>query len=450
MSIDQKSFIEFYAKQVRDGNTSLFLGAGISASVGYPSWKKLLKPCAVQLGLDIEEIHDFLLLAQYYANEYGYSALKRIINDNISRLEHESSLIDKILELNFRAIWTTNFDKVLETNLSKRNILTNSVFDDKDLANIQKNNRVNIYKLNGDITNLDRIVITTSDMERYETNHELLITFFKRELVMGSFLFLGYSFSDTLVLSCLNSVNRCLGDSANYHFSIMKNDPSPHFQHFIKDLESRYHIRTLLINSYEELPWILEELQHEIKKKNVFFSGVFERLPNDDDCFAEQLCKLLVSELLENQYHIYTGYGRNFGNYLAGSSVQYLQMHNMEIDRYLIMRPFLKSMSTEKKHTHRESMIGDCAISIFMFGQVPGEDGYVNSTGMLKEYQIAKQKGNYIIPIGGTGYTAREIWNDVFDNITLFPYLEKYIHILNGRNPEQIVYAISAILHNLR
>lgn len=37
MSIDRRSFIDFYAKQVRDADISLFLGAGISASVGYPS-----------------------------------------------------------------------------------------------------------------------------------------------------------------------------------------------------------------------------------------------------------------------------------------------------------------------------------------------------------------------------------------------------------------------------
>ena len=37
MSIDRRSFIDFYVKQVREVDTSLFLGAGISTSVGYPS-----------------------------------------------------------------------------------------------------------------------------------------------------------------------------------------------------------------------------------------------------------------------------------------------------------------------------------------------------------------------------------------------------------------------------
>ena len=84
------------------------------------------------------------MLALYYANEYGYSTLKRIIKESISRLEYESTLIDKILDLNFSAIWTTNLDKVIETNLSKRNILSNSVFDNNDLATVQKNGLANI------------------------------------------------------------------------------------------------------------------------------------------------------------------------------------------------------------------------------------------------------------------------------------------------------------------
>jgi len=448
MSIDKKHFIDYYAKQARDNDTSLFLGAGVSASAGYPSWKKLLAPCAKQLGLDIDDASiDFLMLAQYYANEYGYSALKRVVNENINRLNHESVLVDKLLNLNFQAIWTTNYDTVLERNLFSRNVLANSIYDDRDLANTNKSGRVNIYKLNGDISNLDKIVITQNDLESYSQKHELLLTFFKRELVMSTFLFLGYSFSDQLVLSCLNSVNRCLGDSANFHFSILKREGTPHFGHFVKDLETRYHVRVLLINDYEELPVILEELNVEIKKKNVFFSGVFERLPTEEDVFAERICKQLSKALIGDGHKIYTGYGRNFGNYLAGSSVEYLLSNNLPIERSLVMRPFLQNMSPDQKKAHREMLIEECPIAIFMFGQVPYQNEYVNSTGMKNEFDIALKKGKYVIPIGSTGYTAQEIWQDVRDQIVRFPYLERYMNILNGNDVEAIT---SAVVHIIR
>lgn len=430
MSISKTQFIEYYVEQATNGNVSLFLGAGVSSSVGLPSWASLLEPCAEQMGVKIDNNMDLYLLAQYYANEYGYSALKRVINNSINKLSSNSTLVDKLLELNFKSIWTTNYDKVIENNLMQKRILSNSIYDDKDLSNTISTNRVNIYKMNGDITNLDRIIITQKDIENYSETHEMLLTFFKRELVVNSFLFLGYSFTDEIVLSCLASVNRCLGESSNYHFTIMKIKDDSDFLYFVKDLEIRYHVRVLLIEDYDELPKILCQLRDAINKKNIFFSGVFERLEYLEDTFAEKFLKQLTAELLCKQYHIYTGYGRNFGNYLSGSSIQYMLAHNMEIDRYLIMRPFLQTMSLEEKEIHRNMLISQCRFSVFMFGQSPKNGVYVNSTGMLKEYELAKKMRKIIIPIGCTGYTAKEIWDDVKNNIILYPYLEKYIDTL--------------------
>ena len=176
---------------------------------------------------------DLFLLAQYYANEYGNNALKRIINESINCINNDSDLIDRLLDLNFKSIWTTNYDKVIEDNLARKRILTNSIHDEKDLPNTRTSNRVSIYKMNGDISNLDRIVITQKDIENYGEHHEMLLTFFKRELVVNSFLFLGYSFSDDIVLSCLSAVNRCLEDSANFHFAILKDTGESDFTHFI-------------------------------------------------------------------------------------------------------------------------------------------------------------------------------------------------------------------------
>jgi hypothetical protein len=449
MAITKKQFIQHYAKQACNGDTSLFLGAGISASAGYPSWKDLLQPCAKELGLQIDDSIDLYLLAQYYSNQFGYSALKRIINDNVNRLMYESNLVDELLNLNFKSIWTTNYDTVLEKNFFKRNILTNTVYNDKDLSNITQNDRVNIYKLNGDIANLDKIVITQNDIESYGPNHELLLTFFKRELVVRTFLFLGYSFADSIVLSCLSTVNRCLEDSANHHYAIMKKHDSSNFGYFVNDLGKRYHINILLIDDYDELPQVLNELNHEIKRKNLFFSGVFDRLPYEQDIFANSLCRKLTEKLIERDYTIYTGYGRNFGNYLAGYSLQYLLLNNKSINKYLVMRPFLKTMSAQEQSAHREMLINDCHIALFMFGQIPAGNDYANSKGMWDEYEIAKNKNKIIIPVGCTGYTAKEIWADIKQNITLYPYLEKYIYELNKLNTDKVVDVILQILNEV-
>lgn len=72
-------------------------------------------------------------------------------------------------------------------------------------------------------------------------------------------------------------------------------------------MEKRYHIRVLLIRDYSELPEVLFELKEAINKKNIFFSGVFERLPGQEDVFAEKLCKCLTTSLHtpDQQLHLH-------------------------------------------------------------------------------------------------------------------------------------------------
>ena len=428
--MEDKLFFEDFAEKIINDEVSLFLGAGVSSSAGYPGWGALLAPCAKKLGISLTEDTDLYLLAQYYANTFGYNDLKKIINENINQLEHKSTLLDELLAINFRTIWTTNYDTIIENNLSDRKIKTDKIFDDKDLANISKLNRVNIYKLNGDISNLDKIIITQRDLEKYEKEHHLLMTFFKKELVSNTFLFLGYSFKDTLVLSCLSDINACLGESSNYHYTIMEDKKTPIFQRFIEDLEKRYHIRTLLVESNKDIPEVLKKLNNKIKQRKVFISGSFDVLPMDEDVFADQLCAELSHQLLENNYRICSGMGYKLGNYLSGHALKYLLRRNIvETEKLICLRPVPFYMSGPEKKSFRQSLIADCNVVIFLFGK---SNGLNESEGVLEEFEIAQSLNKYIIPIGITGYSSSQIAKKVMKNLKKYPYLKKYISILNN------------------
>ena len=435
--LEDKLFFEDFAEKIINDEVSLFLGSGVSSSAGYPGWGALLAPCAKKLGISLTEDTDLYLLAQYYANTFGYNDLKKIINENINQLEHKSTLLDELLAINFRTIWTTNYDTIIENNLSDRKIKTNKIFDDKDLANISKLNRVNIYKLNGDISNLDKIIITQRDLEKYEKEHHLLMTFFKKELVSNTFLFLGYSFKDTLVLSCLSDINACLGESSNYHYTIMEDKKTPIFQRFIEDLEKRYHIRTLLVESNKDIPQVLKRLNNKIKQKKVFISGSFDVLPMDEDVFADQLCAELSHQLLENGYRICSGMGYKLGNYLSGHALEYLYSRNnvFDIERFLYMRPFSKHSSEEDKINYRTTLIDSSSVAVFIFGKARIHPKTNFSDGMWQEFEIAKKLNKKIIPIGCTGYQTFEIWSEIKEQIIYYPYLERYIDWLNIKYP---------------
>ena len=69
--------------------------------------------------------------------------------------------------------------------------------------------------MNGDVTNLEGIVATQSDYEKYADTHRIMLMFFKRELISSTFLFIGYSFTDHLVLDCFERNHKIFGILSN-------------------------------------------------------------------------------------------------------------------------------------------------------------------------------------------------------------------------------------------
>ena len=86
-----------------------------------------------------------------------------------------------------------------------------------------------------------------------------------------------------------------------------------------------------------------------------------------------------------------------------------------------------------------------------MFGQHLKNGQPENSRGTLEEYKLAKRMKKIIIPLGVTGYSSREIFNDVKKNLICYPYLEQYIDVLeNERDVDIISSCIISILNRVR
>lgn len=234
MPLNREEFLNQFTRQALDERISLFVGAGASANAGYPSWHDLFKPLVKELGTSLDNVTDYYKIAQYYSNKFGLAELRKRINEIINKNDFHSPLINELIDVGFTNIWTTNFDNVLELNYKNRNILTNKVFRDSDLSGVELNKRINIYKMNGDISNPDGIIVTQKGYEEYSISHRMMLMFFKRELISSTFLFIGYSFTDYLVMDCLSEITKYLGEAAPYHYTIMKKDKNnPYFYHFL-------------------------------------------------------------------------------------------------------------------------------------------------------------------------------------------------------------------------
>ena len=454
MSLSREQFLRQFTRQALDERISLFMGAGGSRDAGYPNWADLFAPFADELGTTINESTDYYRLAQYYSNKFGQAELRKRINEAINRNNFKSPLIDELIDVGFTNVWTTNFDNVMELNYQKRNILINKVFRDSDLSNIDINRRMNIFKMNGDVTNLEGIVATQSDYERYTDTHRMMLMFFKRELISSTFLFIGYSFTDYLVLDCLSEITRYLGDTAAYHYAIMKNErKNPYFEHFIEDIEKRYHIRVLLVDDHKDIPVVLAELNERIRKKRVFVSGAFNSSETEIEEYSHQLSRNLTSHLLDSDYRVVNGIGRRFGTHLIGYANEHLAKKGVkDIEKYLIVKPFVglgKKSQIEKKRL-REEVISKCGAAIFVFGDVDGNSVYGKS-GVLEEFEIASKQRKTIIPITYPGMMSAVIWEKVKSNLTRYPYLEGKIDFLSSIEPsDELSRLIIHILNSVK
>ena len=441
--ITRKKFIMDVAEKCRDDKLALFLGAGMSIDAGFPSWKSLFEPLASTLGINIDsskfQLYD---IAQFYANEEGMGELELKIKAQINRIDDESDALDELTNMQCNSVWTTNFDHAIENNYRRKGKIPNVIISEQNLINSDLNKYINIFKMNGDINDLNNATVTRKDLESYDETHSVLLSFFKRELVVKTFLFIGYSFTDSLVLPCIADLNRIFGDKQSYHYNIVKKEDTPGFENFIRDLEDRYKIRTLLIDEYDEIPGILREINYITNKHNVFISGSYN--DNDPQKLLEisNFCETLTNKLYQEQYRIINGYGFKVGYYIASAATKIMLEQNVtSFEKYLLMYPFSEHLTDKKKTVHREFMINKSNVAIFMYGNS-------NSNGMIEEFYIAqKDPRKIIIPIGSSGGAAKIIFDQVRTNLTNYPYLENYIEILEKEtDPEKLTGTILSII----
>ena len=409
---DIEHFLNYYSEQVISGEATLFLGSGISRDSGFPSWKALLTPCAEELGIELTDQTDLYSIAQYYSNRHSDAELRKLFNKAVNRF---------------------------------------SVQDTK----------INVYKMNGDVATPTSMVVTKNDYEHYAQKHPLFLTFLKKELVANTFLFIGYSFSDALVLDCLSSLTEFLGPAGNCHYAIMLVDDkvTAKTEYFFEDLYLRYKIKCLAVQK-ADIPVLISRLAKKVREKKVFISGAYDTVPEECDQFADKLSFELVHHLYENEFRISTGVGKRLGTFITGYAHQYLAERSIKnTARFLSMRPFPFHLELDEnaKIRYRNIMQADCSAAIFLFGQSRSTTlaggfeltGHY-SHGVYMEYELAKKSGLAIIPVGATGYEASVIWKEVKANINQYYYLSKKVDKLQSeRDPAKLSELIVSILRDI-
>lgn len=464
-----KAFKKKYVKALREDTAAVFAGAGLSIPSGYVNWKELLREIAEELGLDVEKESDLVALAQYHRNEKGNrSNLNQEIINKFTK-DFELTNNHKILSrLPIKYYWTTNYDNLLEKSLGEINKKVDVKITKENLAtNLPKRNAI-IYKMHGDISQPSEAVITKDDYESYNLKRQLFTTTLQGDLISKTFLFIGFSFDDPNLEYILSRIRILLGENEREHFAFFKKlkraDYSTEEDYLydstrqklkINDLK-RYSISAVLLDDYSEIEEILIDIEKLYNLNKIFISGSAVEYGDWSKTEALELMHNLSIKLVAKDFKIVSGFGLGVGSIIINGALEEIYKSKYKnTDEYLELRPFpqIQSGSTNKTdlwEMYRQDMISQSGITIFLFGNKLVKNKLEMANGVIREFQIAKEKNLPIIPIGSTGFAAKTIFDEINNSIGDYSYLKPHLEVLqNSRDYKEIIDSIVAIIDDL-
>ncbi|WP_065755854.1 SIR2 family NAD-dependent protein deacylase [Bradyrhizobium paxllaeri] len=191
----------------------LFVGAGVSMAVGLPSWQTLIDHLLKELELAPEVIDGmndgYQMLAEFYRLKQGGMGQLRswldrnwkVATDKVA----QSELHKLIVEFDFPAIYTTNYDRNLETAFEVHHKPYAKIANAKHIADAA-HGITHIIKYHGDFDDDASLVLTETDfLDRLSFDSPLDIKF-RADALGRTILFIGYSMSDPNIRLLLHSI----------------------------------------------------------------------------------------------------------------------------------------------------------------------------------------------------------------------------------------------------
>lgn len=465
-----EQFIKDYLKEIEENNAAIFAGAGLSAASGHVDWKGLLKDFAEELHLDIDKESDLISLAQFHLNKNGnnrHSLNQKIANEfhhgKFPNLNHEI-----LTRLPISTYWTTNYDRLIEKALEKNGKIIDAKYNTQQLANTIHGRDAIIYKMHGDVENPDNAIISKDQYEKYHHTHGAFINTLSGDLISKTFLFIGFSFTDPNLDYILSRIRVTFQNNLRKHYCFFReikkdlNESSEDFEYkkikqalIIDDL-LRFNIHVLLISEYHEITEILKEIENRFKRKTIYISGSAHEYGKWDSNTSEEFIAKLSQEIIKNEFKIVSGFGLGVGSSVISGVLEEVYLNKkVNLKDQLLLRPFPQGEKDKEQWTkYRKDMISYTGISIFLFGNKLENDQVILAKGVKSEYEISLEQRSIVIPIGATGFMAKELWEETLKNYTKYFDSETNIELFKklgdeNHTPEQLIKLIIEFITKL-
>ncbi len=223
---------------VRRRECALFVGAGVSAGAGMPSWAGLIE----QLRLRITEhaptpsssVTEHLRIAQLYRDrtvEMNLVPLREVVRGLFGAANRTLPTLAHYLLAGVRSrnVITTNYDHLLEDTIEACRQQGHKVTRAEHVPQTSGLERVNIVKFHGDAEDGDDVVVSQRDYDDFFQERPAFDLLLAGLLLNQSFLFLGYSLKDPNFQQIYKRIANVLGAAQRPTFatSFVPPDPGP-------------------------------------------------------------------------------------------------------------------------------------------------------------------------------------------------------------------------------
>ncbi|MBD5131289.1 MAG: hypothetical protein HDT28_01650 [Clostridiales bacterium] len=453
-------FIDQLQEQLLLDSFSIFCGAGATADLTRRKWEDIFHEKTKQF-YDAKLSNDIYLLSDFEKNYYNADNFYKDIKRKLSVTKGLSKHIEAIIKLNLNQIWTTNFDVIIEDAIYKNYGVQPTVLStSRDLLTKNLNSEHIVYKLNGTINDENSMVLTKTDFFEYFKKQRLFFELLKRQLVLDSFLFIGYSFQDDLVLNALREIKEVFPENGKIHYrftireavkttsehAALKEEFTKYEQQYFMD---KYNIQSIVLDNFSNIDDYLNELYRRFCNHNILFCGSFRSIENDLRIHIEQIIDEVIRELYNNKFNIYSGNGRGLGEIIVARTRLHARMpYNRFVNRPLIFTGDSNKIKQEKN----EQIEKDCNTMLIFCGQDEKLGNSRNVINQFKKFISNNNSGKLVIPVPSTGYAAKEIFNsDIYRDTYTYKTMSSELNLLNSMsNPKEIASLIVNLILRYR
>jgi Sir2- and TIR-associating SLOG family/SIR2-like domain len=467
----RERFIKEFPKAVSDDAAAIFVGAGASIGAGYPSWKDLLHDIGEELGVRSSDIFDLAALAQWSIRKSaGKTRILNVIREQIGVDRPVPVPLEVIARLPIRTIWTTNYDRLIERAFGAIGRPIDVISGKNDLAIRSRAGAARLYKMHGTVDRLDDIVISTDDYELYRSNRGAFLPLLQAHMTSLSMLFIGLSFTDPNIRHVLSLIRESFHTAPPEHFAIVR---PPHREEYSSDDEFharltqhnlwaddllRYGLQVVEIESYNEVPELLQNVERRVASNRVWVSGSWP-IEHPESAYLTEIATRIGKGIGSAGLALVSGSGMTVSAAAVSGFLDALQKSgSWDLERRLLVRPFGQPVKgNEPNHLQWAELRNEMARisgSIVFIGGARLDGGVlIDAKGVFDERTAANAAGSFLLPIGASGGAAKAIATELVGSSLPWRGIEAQrpsdneLHrLLDEKDPDRLAQLVMKIL----